>query len=394
MKILVVAGNAHSLLLFRRELLELLVARGHRVAVATPVLRQAVGSRLADMGLDVFDTVLSARGMNPIEDLRYVRRLRAICGEFVPEVVFSYTVKPIIYSGIAAATRRVPRRAGMVTGLGDSFAGETSAARLRSGLVKKLLRISCSLYDAMIFQNPDDRMFFEDHGLIRGVPEVELVAGSGVNLESFTITPLPARTRFVMIARLMRAKGVLEYFAACALLRDRGIDADFTLVGPAASRRDWIDGKEVGALAERSGVRWLGRVDDVRPVLADHSIFVLPSYYGEGQPRTMLEAMAMGRAVIGADAPGCREPVVSGITGLLVPPRDAIALADAMARLAIAPDLVRAMGREARRRAVEVYDVRAVARQIADRITCCRNDGYDQRKGELDCSSAAKTLAK
>ncbi len=207
----------------------------------------------------------------------------------------------------------------------------------------------------IIFQNPDDRDDFIASGILQDAAKARLVNGSGVDTTRFATAMLPETARFLMIARLLTNKGVREYAEAAAVLKQEGLDACFALVGYHDEGPDGIDRGDLAQWCE-AGLDYMGPRDDVRAALADCSVYVLPSYR-EGTPRTVLEAMATGRAVVTTDAPGCRQTIVDGDSGLLVKPRNVGSLVDAMRELALNPARRAAMGQNARRRCVENYDV-------------------------------------
>jgi len=196
--------------------------------------------------------------------------------------------------------------------------------------------------------------------MLRKVTQTKVVNGSGVDIDSFTPAPFPnSPTRFLLIARLLGDKGIYEYAATAQRLKERGLEAEFHIVGPLDSNPDGIDEKTMTRWQDTGVLQWQGAVTDVRPVIAKSHVYVLPSYR-EGTPRTVLEAMAMGRAIITTDAPGCRETVEDGINGFLVPVRDIDALTKAMLRFFEEPNLIGSMGIESRRIAIEKYDVHKV----------------------------------
>lgn len=227
-------------------------------------------------------------------------------------------------------------------------------------LAHALYRLSLRKAAGVLFQNPDDAAEFRARGLLPdGLKEV-VVNGSGVNLAHFANTPLPdAPCSFVMIARLLGDKGVREYAAAAAVLKDRGAPAKVHLVGAPDTNADSISADEAQSWHDDGILVWHGHLADVRPAIAAAHVVVLPSYR-EGTPRTILEGMAMGRAIITTDAPGCKETVRHGENGFLVPIRDAHALAGAMQQFVDAPALVSTMGRKSSEIVREKYDVHKV----------------------------------
>jgi glycosyltransferase involved in cell wall biosynthesis len=259
----------------------------------------------------------------------------------------------------------VPRFVALVTGLGYAFTEGRQPRRLLSRLIAKTLyRRAFARASVAIFQNPDDREEFRRLGLLPAELPTFLVAGSGVDLNLFRPAPLPHQPAFLMIGRLLGDKGVREYADAAARLKRAYPGVRLMLAGWLDESPDSISQSELDDVIAR-GVEYLGRLDDVRPAIAAASIYVLPSYR-EGTPRSVLEAMAMGRAIITSDAPGCRQTVEEGVNGLLVPPRDADSLYRAMERLVLRPELIAPMGAQSRRMAVERFDARHVAEELLE----------------------------
>ncbi|MGB2059687.1 MAG: glycosyltransferase family 4 protein, partial [Alcanivorax sp.] len=286
--------------------------------------------------------------------------LRKLVGEIRADYVLGYTIKPVIYGTLAAWLGGVRHRFALITGLGYAFTGEATGLRkvLRM-LIQKLYRFSLSRNHLVFFQNPDDESLFRQLNLLKPAIPSRVVNGSGVDLAEFAMSPLPESPAFLLIARLLGDKGIREYVQAAALVKAQYPDAVFRLVGWIDDNPDAICQQELVEWEASGTVEFLGKLADVRPAIADSSVYVLPSYR-EGTPRTVLEAMAMGRAVITTDAPGCRETVEDGDNGYLVPVQDVTSLANAMIKLIVSPDRVSTMGARSRQIAEEKYDVHKV----------------------------------
>jgi glycosyltransferase involved in cell wall biosynthesis len=356
-----VAGYAPSLIGFRGPLIEALQAKGLQVHAAAPGLDvgSSVGQALVEKGVVVHSIAMKRTGKNPFADLRTLWDLWRLMRSIRPDWVLGYTVKPVIYGSLAAWLAGVPRRFALVTALGYAFQDEGRRGRLRA-LVQRLYALALARVHVVFFQNPDNRQLFVQQGLLApGVTSV-VVNGSGVEVDRFSVQPLPASgPHFLLIARLLGDKGVREYAAAARLVRARHPQARFALVGWIDENPDAITQTELDAWVADGVLGYLGRLADVRPAIAACSVYVLPSYH-EGTPRTVLEAMAIGRAVITTDAPGCRETVADGENGFLVPVKDATALAGAMFKFIEQPELTAAMGQRSRQIAEEKYDVHKV----------------------------------
>lgn len=362
MKVLVLSSFAFSLVNFRGELLRALVRGGHEVVACAPDDDPDVARLLAAMEVRYLRVAMARASTNPLSDLRTLAAYVVLMRREAPDVVLAYTQKPIIYGGIAARIAGNRPFYALMTGLGYVF-GEDGAARpMLRRIVGMLYREGVRRARMIFVFNRDDRPDMLAHGIITEDTPVLQVPGSGVDVGHFARRPLPpGGPRFLMIARLMRDKGLFEFVEAARSLRRHWPEARFHLLGR-------IDADNPTSVSEAEVQRWQaeGLIEytpetrDVRPFIAASNVFVLPSYYREGLPRTILEAMAAGRAIITADMPGCREPVSHGENGLLVPPRNAEALAAAMERFLRDPDLAARMGAESRSRAERLYDVHHV----------------------------------
>lgn len=362
MKFLLVAGFADSVIQFRGALLEALQARGLEVHVAAPGLTPDSSMRrtLESKGLIAHDIPLQRTGMNPRADLRSVISLWRLMRALRPSYTLGYTIKPVIYGTTAAWLAGVPRRFALITGLGYAFQGEEgSSRRALRAVAQGLYRLGLKRAHKVFFQNPDDEQLFRALKIIPARHDTRVVNGSGVDLAQYALAPVPDRKHFLMIARLLGDKGVREYAAAAEQLRNEYPDCVCSLAGWIDDSPDAIRDDELQQWIASGAINYLGRLQDVRPALAECSVYVLPSYR-EGTPRTVLEAMAMGRAVITTDAPGCRQTVEPGQNGLLVAPRSTDALLQAMRELCMAPVRVVAMGRRSRELAEARYDVHRV----------------------------------
>ena len=360
-RVVVVGSYAESLVKFRGPLLRSLVDRGHSVVACAPAIPTSVRTALQELGVDCRDIPLARTGLNPLRDLRTLWALVAVFRKVEPDVILAYTIKPVVYGSLAARLAGVAAVYSLITGLGYAFTGRGPKQRLVGGLARRLYRVGLARNRAVFFQNPDDLALFTDRALLKEPDRAVLVNGSGVDVEFFRPEALPAEVSFLLIARLLGDKGVREYAAAARTLRRKYPGAVFRLAGWRDENPSCIGVEELAAWRKEGAIDFLGRLEDVRPALAASAVYVLPSYR-EGTPRTVLEAMAMGRAVVTTDAPGCRETVRDGWNGFLVPVRNATALAAAMEKFIQDPSLAAKMGAASRWLAEEKYDVHKVNR--------------------------------
>jgi glycosyltransferase involved in cell wall biosynthesis len=355
--VVIASKCAWSLYNFRRNLIGAAGAGGESViALGCPV--DDYGERLTGQGFVFAPIPVSPRHVAPLEDVKllaaFYRRFRRL----KPRVAHMFTIRPVIYGTLAASLAGVPVRICTITGLGHAF--DPAGNRIVRALVEALYRLALGRAHTVFFQNQDDRDLFVGRGLVR-TGKTRVVGGSGVDLSHFPFLPLrpglPERpTRFLMVSRVLKSKGVMEFVEAAERLAASGAAAEFRLVGGYDhTAPSGLTDADMARL-ERSPVRWPGPTDDVRIELAEADVVVLPSYYREGTPRALLEAMATGRPIITANTPGCRDLVRPGVTGECVPPRDSHALAEAMARMVGDVARLQAMGQAARAFVAEHYD--------------------------------------
>lgn len=372
MTFLLIAGYADSLLNFRGPLLDALLAGDSTVHVAAPALLPGSPARqqLEARGLQVHDIPLRRTGMNPLADFATLLHLLRLMRRIRPTHVLGYTIKPVIYGSIAARLAGVPHRFALITGLGYAFQGQEDGDNRRGllrSLVQHLYRLALGGAHKVFFQNPDDEALFRSLGILQPATPSCVVNGSGVDVAQFAVSPLPAEPRFLLIARLLGDKGVRQYVQAARQVQTRHPEVQFGLVGWIDENPDAIRQAELVSWVAEGVVDYLGRLEDVRPAIASCSVYVLPSYR-EGTPRTVLEAMAMGRAIITTDAPGCRETVEDGENGFLVPIKAVDELTVAMLRFVEQPELAAQMGARSRQIAEEKYDAHRVSAKMLEEM--------------------------
>ncbi len=354
-KVVIALNTAWNILNFRSGLIRALVASGYEVVAVAPPDEYSEG--LSDLGCRFVPFPMDNQGTNPVRDLLLLWQFFKLLRIERPDVFLGYTVKPNVYGSLAAHALGIPV-VNNIAGLGAVF--------IKGGwlnqLVKGLYRVALSRSRKVFFQNDDDRQLFTSSRLVH-VGVTDLLPGSGIDLKKFSPAPLPGTTtvHFLMIARMLWDKGVGEFVEAARLLKQRGVDAEFCLLGfldvqnPAAisqqQMNDWI---------EEGAICYLGVSDSVWLEIRQVDCVVLPSYR-EGTPRVLLEAAAMARPIITTDAVGCREVVDDGINGYLCKPKDASDLADKMEQIAFMPPSEReAMGLRGREIVEREFDEQIV----------------------------------
>ncbi|MDC7217937.1 MAG: glycosyltransferase family 4 protein [Spirochaetales bacterium] len=359
MKIAVIGGYGPSLINFRGPMLKAMKSSGHEIYGIAPLDSPDVPEKLAAMGIKYIEAPIQRKGMNPIKDLASLFALVKIIKEIQPDAVLSYTIKPVIYGSIAAKLAGVKNIFSMITGLGYAF-GQTSGKRgLLFKLVKNMYRAGLACNKTVMFQNPDDRNLFKELDIIPQRKATVITNGSGVDLAHYGSSPVPAGNPvFLCISRLLKEKGVREFGEASLRLKQKFPQAEFRLVGPHDKGPDSIDDDTI-ATWQNGGVECTGPVADVREELKNCSVYVLPSYR-EGTPRSVLEAMATGRPIVTTDATGCRETVMEGQNGFMVPVKDISALEQAMEKFIIQPELLQNMGAASKEYVAQKFDVNKV----------------------------------
>jgi glycosyltransferase involved in cell wall biosynthesis len=321
----------------------------------------AIGARFHLLDLD-------RGGLNPVRELAYLARIGRALRQTRPAIVLAIGGKPVVYTGLVARLFPSVIVCSQISGLGYIFSGRSRKQRVLAVAAKLLYRIALRRSRVVFFQNDDDLAQFRDWGLIRPPEQGAVTNGDGVDLDQFTVRPLPGRGHFLLIARLLSDKGIAEYAEAARLVRQTHPDARFRLVGwfddanPHALSRETVDGWTADGTIE-----FVGFQADVRPIVEDTDVYVLPSHR-EGLSRTTCEAMAMGRPIVTTDVPGCRQTVVEGANGYLVPVRDPVALAAAIRRFLDDPSLAPRMGAVSRMLAEERYDMRDVNARLVARM--------------------------
>lgn len=366
-RIVIIAGNARSLISNRGDLVRELKRLGHEVVALVPEFD--VLPEVENLGVPYELIHLDRRHMNVLKDWQSCNELRQKLARLKPDAVFAYGIKPILYGTLAARLALVPRVVSMITGLGYLFTASTPKARIGRIIAQTLYTMALPLNNIVFFQNPDDRNAISR---LAGIPlcrKTVIVAGSGINLEHFTPAPLPeASLRFLMIARLLCDKGVIEFCEAAMQLHEVYPQVEFEVLGPYdPSLPNSIPVEQMECCRDIGAVKFLPPTKDVRPFITNCSILVLPSYR-EGTPRSVLEAMAMGRGIITSDAPGCRETVEHEYNGLLVKPADVRTLCDAMRRVIEDPSMICTLGERSLEVARKKYDVNRVNDVLVENI--------------------------
>ncbi|MND81218.1 N,N'-diacetylbacillosaminyl-diphospho-undecaprenol alpha-1,3-N-acetylgalactosaminyltransferase [compost metagenome] len=365
-KVLIACDSPRTLLDFRGKLIEELIKK-NEVFVYTPkISQQHVQEKLKNLGVTVFENHLNGSNVSILSDLTYMIQLYKVIRKLRPDIFFPYTFKPVIYGTIIAKLCGIDCITPMLTGLGYNFTDNGSKKSIVSLITKTLLKFSLmeNRRVRIIFQNRDDYNKLIESGIIGIKHQAFVVNGSGVDLGHYDYSePETTNISFLMISRLINAKGVNEFFEAAKTIRSKYPDIKFRLIGSFDDNIDSINKELYFKIQSGDTLEYIGQVDDVRPYIKNSSIVVLPSYYGEGVPRCILEGMAMGRAIITSDSVGCRETVnvsPSCTNGFLVPVKNIPALASKMEHYINNTRDIISYGINGRKFAKEKFDVNLV----------------------------------
>ncbi|EKG59736.1 glycosyltransferase family 4 protein [Vibrio cholerae] len=360
MKLIMVANTAWSVFNFRHSLIKELLRCGVQLYVIAP--EDKFSAKLTEMGCQVLDLPMQAKGVNPIADLGLMLRLLRHYREIKPDFIIHYTIKPNIYGSLAAKLAGIPSLA-ITTGLGYTFVNQNVVSQV----ARQLYKFAFCYPQEVWFLNEDDRRAFLEHHLIEPDKAV-LLHGEGVNLNHFVPTDKPqpdGNVRFLLIARMLRDKGVCEFVEAARQIRQHYPNAIFQLLGDCSVPNPSVIRREEIALWEKEGVvEYLGTTDDVRPIIAQADCLVLPSYYREGIPRTLMEGAAMAKPIITTDNVGCRDVVLDSQTGYLCEVKNAKSLAQRCEQfLTLSDSEKQAMGKAGRSFMEAKFDEKWVIKQ-------------------------------
>lgn len=364
-----VTSHAPSLINFRAPLIRMLQAKGIQVYALAPNFDDRTRAAVRSLGAKPVDCPIARTGMNPLRDVVNTWHMARLLRRLKPDLFLGYFIKPVIFGTLAAWWAGVPRRFAMVEGLGFVFTPTDDGAlpfkrRLLRLLVLCLYKLGMSRAERVIFLNLDDQAELVASGVLPASKGF-LLGGIGVDLENWSIaSPMRHPPTFMLVARLLREKGVAEYAAAARIVKQKYPQTRFILLGGLDDNPGAISEDDVQAWVREGTLEWHGHTA-VMPWMMQTSVYVLPSYR-EGVPVSTQEAMAAGRAVITTDVPGCRQTVIDGVNGFLVPPRNVHELVEKMKLFIEQPDLIEKMGHASRKIAEEHFDVNKVNQRLVD----------------------------
>jgi glycosyltransferase involved in cell wall biosynthesis len=374
MKALIISNTLDSLARMRGPIIRELVARGYTVLCLAPENNSVTGEGAAAveaLGAKTQIIPMAAAAISPIQDLKMVAAIYKIVRNFKPNTVLTYTIKPNIFGILAAklALGNSVKVVAIMNGLGYTFLkNEGVRGKCVQWITQQLYRLSFGFASTVFFHNRDDLDTFLRLRLVKST-QAQVVPGSGVDTSFYTPSELPeSETVFLVIARLIAEKGIREYVEAARIVKQSNPQCRFAILGPFYNAPSAITREEIDDWISQGLIEYWGQTADVREALRACSVVVLPSYR-EGLSRVLLEALACGRPLITSDVPGCRELVIPEVNGLLVPPKNGQALANACLSLANNLSLLRRFASHSRELAVQRFDQQITAQQIVARIT-------------------------
>lgn len=354
MKFLLISPKNRTVYNFRGDLIKEIIKEGYEVIVTGP--DQTDVDKIEELGARFVEIPMNKTGTSVLKDMRYCKALISLMRKEKPDITLGYTVKPVVYGSIAGKLSGVKNINCMVTGGGYTFTASTWKAKVLGIIVRTLYRIGFTCADHIIFQNKDDlKEFCEKKLTVQS--KCSVVNGSGVNVNHYEVSAFPDEISFFMLSRLLKSKGVMEYLQAAELVKREYPNTKFFLLGKyETSMQDAVSREFVEQYINSGIIHRFDETDDVRPYYGMSSVYVLPSYR-EGTPRTVLEAMSMGRPIITTDTQGCRETVEENRNGFLVPIKCHEELAQKMKLFIEQPELVTIMGAASREYVIEKFEV-------------------------------------
>jgi glycosyltransferase involved in cell wall biosynthesis len=366
-RILLNGGIIEYLLKIRKNLIIKFLENNYQVYVLTSGSNKIEEDKLKKLGVTVITHNHNFKTLSPIKHffifLYYLRMIKSIS----PDVILSYNIIPVIYGSLASKISRVKIVTVMITGLGAIFSPKNFHDVLIRNVTIILYRLSLKNISWVFAQNDFILQVF-DRYKISISEKIVLIAGSGVDVDDFPYTPITSKNTFLFLSRFIKDKGVNEFVEAATILKRSWPESRFVVGGWSDGSKDSLSKKEVELLKVNRNIEYIGRVDDVKSVISESTVFVYPSYYNEGTPRTILEALSIGRPIITTTQPGCRDTVRNNLNGIIVKNRNIAPLVEAIEKCIKNPELVKNMSLESRKLAEEVFDGVIVADKIFNKI--------------------------
>lgn len=371
MKVAIIGTNVNSILGFRSELIKMLYKNNHKVYVFAIDYNEYYKKKLQELGAIPIEYNLERTGVNPFYDLYCSIKLSIKIKKISPDILFSFFSKPCIYGTLAGVLANVKNRYSMLEGLGYTFTEQKNGSNLKQILIKKLqvflYKLTIPKLNSIIFLNEDDKKDLIDRYNIKA-KKTHILGGIGVNIDKYSYSIPPTdKISFIFIARLLLEKGVYDYINAAKIVKANHPETIFYLLGDIDSDNPGsISQEELTQLINENIVIAPGHVTNVEDWIEKSSIFVLPSYYREGVPRSTQEAMSMGRPILTTNVPGCKDTVIHGMNGYLIERWNYISLAEKMMYLIENPQKIISMGKYSHQLALERYNVENVNKRLIE----------------------------
>lgn len=364
MKIAVVGTVSSSIFGFRMPLIKCLLKNSAEVYAFAVDFTPEQKQKLLEIGVNPIDYSMSRSSLNPLSAYKSIRELSNLLKEYKIDVYFGYFLKPVLFGGLAAYFSKVPKRLGMIEGLGQLFTDSVKGATWKQKILRKVFHYQfkyvVTKFNKLIVLNEDDKVTLQQFS---SASNITVLGGIGVDLKEFNYIPLENKTpiRFIFVGRLLKEKGINYYLEAAEIVKCEFNNAEFHILGQVdLAAKNEINSTLFQRLVKNKVVSHFGYVSNVSECLANSSVFVLPSYYQEGVPRSTQEAMAIGRAVITTNSVGCKDTVIDGYNGYLVNKFDSEDLANKMIKFLQNPESVTIMGENSRKLAEERFDVDSI----------------------------------
>ncbi len=346
-KILIIGGKAWSIINFRGDLIKRLKKRGYEVTAVASEASNSELNQLKNIGINYIDAQLKTNTISIFKDAVYLKNLKKIISNINPNIIISYTLKPIIYSGLAIILNKKIFFFPLFTGLGSIFNTNKIFFYPLKIILIFLSKLVLRKAKVLIFQNSDNLEYFNKLKIASKVQKV-VIDGSGVDINYFNYEPLKNHDiTFLLIARLLKDKGILEYIEAAKKIKSSNKSVNFNLIGPKDNSHNRVDFDYIKHHHDKGTINYLGFKNNVKPFIAESHVFVLPSYH-EGLPRSVLEAMSMGRPIITTEVPGCKETVINKENGFLIPSKNVNILIEKMSWFINNKDKIPKMGKKSR----------------------------------------------
>tara|TARA_R100001369_G_scaffold85726_1_gene119628 strand:- start:544 stop:1680 length:1137 start_codon:yes stop_codon:yes gene_type:complete len=369
-RILIICSASYSLIHFRGDFIKELLKNGYDVYAAAPNFREDIAEILVSIGAKPIAFKLQRTGLNPLKDLKTIFELKKIIKENKIDLVFPYTIKPVIYGSLAANFNKVPVIS-LITGLGFTFSGASKKAEILQKVTQFLYRISLSKNKIVIFQNSDDYQLFLEKRIITKSQKISIVGGSGVNLNRYKYrvnNNTSEEISFLIVARLIMEKGIELFLEAAEVLKEKYPATKFHVIGSPDKSPSAIKEERLISLNEQETIIYHGSQNNIQEHLYNGDVFVLPTFYREGIPRSILEALSVGLPIITTDSPGCKETVINYENGILIPPKNIDALIAAMEFFITNRSKLKEMGIKSRKYAEQKFDVSIINENLLKSI--------------------------